>query len=437
MYYQQALGDYADERYTLPVIYREKGIVVGNGLESDLLDAQVLMARQPVFNKNQDVEAYGLLYRTNDGSMPAEFTDEQATSSVILNSYAAVSQAGDAKRLPFYIKVTESMLLSGAIPSLPKEQFVFELLREEGVSLELLKQAKELKEQGFRLALTHYNGDQEQAALLDCVHIVKIDVQKHNEENLRRLISECRPYHVDLLADKVETQEDFRRCIDLGFSLFQGFFLCKPVDIKGKTFGSSKALLMELLAELDNPNSTAESVEQIVINDPVMAYKILRLVNSAAFSTPKQIQSISHAVTLIGMDQVKKWATLFLLSGQSGKPVELTRMMLIRGRMCELLAEMLNYEQPINFFIVGLLSQLDAMMDIDMAALLDQVPLHEDLKQAILTQSNPMGEILQETMYYERAEWDQLKGLLEKPYYEVAYRHSLLWAQQVLESLLE
>lgn len=407
-------------------------------MEDDLLQGgQVLMARQPIFNKNQDVEGYSLMYRSDDGSLPEKFTDEQATSSVILNTYALGSQNGETRQLPCYIKLTESMLLSGSIPSLPKEHFVFELLREDGISKDLVKTAKELKHQGYRFALNHFTGDKGQTVLLDTVHTVKIDIQQHSEAELKQMVTFVRPYHVDILADKVETQEEFRRCIELGFNLFEGYFLCRPVDIKGKTFGSSKALIMELLAELNNPNATVDSVEQIVINDPMMAYKILRLVNSAAFSTPKQIGSISHAIALIGMDQVKKWATLFLLSGQSGKPVELTRMMLIRGRMCELLAEMLNYENPINFFIVGLLSQLDAMMDMQMTDLLDQVPLNDDIKEAILTRSNPMGEILHEVATYEQGEWDQLKGVLDKPYYEVAYRHSLQWAQQVLESLQE
>ncbi|WP_243431884.1 EAL and HDOD domain-containing protein [Aliamphritea spongicola] len=400
--------------------------------------SQVLMARQPVFNKNQDVEAYGLLYRTEDGMLPAEFTDEKATSSVILNSYAVVTtEDGENRRLPFYIKLTEAMLLSGAIPALPKEHFVFELLREDGASKELIKKAKELKQQGYRLALTHYNGDKEQTALLDAVTVVKIDIQKHSTEQLKKLIQFVRPYHVDLLADKVENQDDFRRCLELGFKLFQGFFLCKPVDIKGKALGSSRAIVMQLLAELDNPNASADSVEQIVINDPNMTYKILRLVNSAAFSTPKEIESLSHAIALIGMNQVKKWATLFLLSGQSGKPAELTRMMLIRGRMCELLAEMLNYEAPINFFMVGLLSQLDAMMDMDLGYLMDQVPLRDDIKRAILTRENQMGAVLEEVASYERGEWDSIKGLLDKRFYEVAYRHSLDWAEQVLASLSE
>lgn len=409
---------------------------MSQGIEDDLLQgSKVLMARQPVFNKSQDVEAYGLLYRSDDGSLPGEFSDEQATSSVILNSYAVASVAGESRHLPCYIKLTESMLLSDTIPTLPKEHFVFELLREEGVSKELIKKARELKRQGYRFALTHYTGDKSQLPLLDVVHVVKIDIQQHDEAELKHMINFVKPYHVDILADKVETQGEFRRCIDLGFNLFQGYFLCRPVEVKGKTFGSSKVLIMELLAELDNPNATADSVEQIVINDPTMTYKILRLVNSAAFSMPRQIESISHAISLIGMEQVKKWATLFLLSGQSGKPVELTRMMLSRGRMCELLAEMLNYEHPINFFIVGLLSQLDAMMDMEMNELLDQVPLNNEIKEAILNQSNKMGEILHEAETYERGEWDQLNELLAKPYYEVAYRHSLQWADQVLESL--
>ncbi len=403
--------------------------------DEQLKDGSVLLARQPVFNKNQDVEAYSLLYRSDDGTLPEEFSDEQATASVILNNYAVASSDGKTKHLPLYVKLTQSMLLSDMLPNLPQNNVIFELLREDGISKELLAILRERKQQGYRFALTHYTGDKAQTALLDLMHVAKIDIQRHSDTELKQLVNFCKPYHLDLLADKVESQEDFRRAMGLGFNLFQGFFLCRPVSVKGKSFTSSKVLLLELLAELENPVSSADSVEQIVINDPVMAYKILRLVNSAAFRTPKQIESISHAISLIGMDQVKKWATLFLLSGQSGKPVELTRIMLIRGRMCELLAEMLTYPQPINFFMVGLLSQLDAMMDMDMQVLMDEIPLSDAIKQAILSRDNQMGKILTEVQHYERGEWDDLSGMLDRPFYEVAYRHSLQWADQVLASL--
>ncbi|MBN0988462.1 EAL and HDOD domain-containing protein [Amphritea pacifica] len=405
--------------------------------ENMLTDGSVLLARQPVFNKSQDVQAYSLLYRSDSGMLPAEFSDEQATASVILNNYAVASSDGKTKHLPLFVKLTQSMLLSDMLPDLPREGVIFELLREDGISKELLSVLRERKSQGYRFALTHYTGDKGQTPLLDLMYVVKIDIQRHDDAELKQLVNFCKPYRVHLLADKVESQDDFRRALDFGFNLFQGYFLCRPVSIKGKSFGSAKALILELLAELNNPAATAESVEQIVINDPAMTYKILRLVNSAAFSTPKQIESISHAISLIGMDQVKKWATLFLLSGQSGKPVELTRVMLIRGRMCELLAEMLSYPQPINFFMVGLLSQLDAMMDTEMQVLLDQIPLDDSIKNAILTRVNQMGEILTEVQHYERGEWADMRNLLERPYYEVAYRHSLNWADQVLASLQE
>ncbi|MDO6565308.1 HDOD domain-containing protein [Amphritea sp. 1_MG-2023] len=411
---------------------------MSKALEEDALaDGSVLLARQPIFNKSQDVQAYGLLYRSDNGSMPLEFSDEQATASVILNNYAVASSDGKTKRLPLFVKLTQSMLLSNMLPNLPQDSVIFELLREDGISKELLAVLRERKAQGCKFALTHFTGDKAQIPLLDLMHVVKIDLQRHDDDELKQLVSFCKPYRVHLLADKVESQEDFRRAVGLGFHLYQGYFLCRPVSIKGKNFGSSKVLVLELLSELNNPAATAQSVEQIVINDPAMTYKILRLVNSAAFSTPKQIESISHAISMIGMDQVKKWATLFLLSGQSNKPVELARVMLIRARMCELLAEMLNYPQTINFFMVGLLSQLDAMMDTDMKVLLDQIPLDNSIKEAILARVNQKGEILTEVQHYERGEWDDMFNLLERPFYEVAYRHSLQWADQVLMSLQE
>ncbi|WP_296057090.1 HDOD domain-containing protein [uncultured Amphritea sp.] len=400
-------------------------------------ECSVLLARQPVFNKSQDVQAYSLLYRSDSGLLPSEFSDEQATASVILNNYAVASSDGKTKHLPLFVKLTQSMLLSDMLPDLPREGVVFELLREDGISKELLSVLRERKAQGYRFALTHYTGDKVQTPLLDLMYVVKIDIQRHDDAELKQLVNFCKPYRVHLLADKVESQEDFRRAIDFSFNLFQGYFLCRPVSIKGKSFGSAKVLILELMAELNNPAATAQSVEQIVINDPAMTYKILRLVNSAAFSTPKQIESISHAVSMIGMDQLKKWAALFLLSGQSGKPVELTRMMLIRGRMCELLAEMLSYQNPINYFMVGLLSQLDAMMDTDMQVLLDQIPLDDAIKDAILSRINQMGEILTEVQHYERGEWSEMRNFLDRPFYEVAYRHSLNWADQVLSSLQE
>jgi EAL and modified HD-GYP domain-containing signal transduction protein len=227
---------------------------VSNALDDELLkDNSVLLARQPIFNRNQDVEAYSLLYRSGDGTLPEEFSDEQATASVIMNNYAVASTDGKSKHLPLYVKLTQSMLLSDMLPNLPHNNVIFELLREDGISKELLAVLRERKQQGYRFALTHYTGDKAQTALLDLMHVVKIDIQRHSDAELKQLVTICKRYSLDLLADKVENQDDFRGAIDLGFNLFQGFFLCRPVSIKGKKFTSSKVLLLELLAELEYP----------------------------------------------------------------------------------------------------------------------------------------------------------------------------------------
>lgn len=271
--------------------------------------------------------------------------------------------------------------------------------------------------------------------LLNVVHVVKLDIQALGMANLPGVIQTLKPYQLDLLADKVETKEEFRQCLELGFSFYQGYFLSKPEPVKGKKITGNKVLLLQLLAELENEKATGASLEQIVINDAALTYKILKVVNSAAFAVPKEIESLSHAITLLGLQQIRRWIMLFLTTAENGKPNELTRNMLVRGRMCEILAEMTGRDNPMNFFVVGLLSQLDALFDIDMPELLEQVPLNHEIKEALLKSEGKMGSLLAEVCLYEKGQFDSLHGLVPQPHYEVAYRHSLKWADQVMQAL--
>ncbi|MCD8513163.1 MAG: HDOD domain-containing protein [Nitrincola sp.] len=202
-----------------------------------------------------------------------------------------------------------------------------------------------------------------------------------------------------------------------------------------KKVSGNKILLMQVLHELQNPNATAESVQQMALKDPELTYKILRVVNSAAVNLRREISSLSHAISLLGMDQVRRWVMLFLAKSDNGKPTELTRTMLVRGRMCELLAEMLDYKDPMECFIVGLLSQLDVMMDMKMEDLLSEVPLQQSVKDALTNHEGQAGLLLSEVEVYERGDFQKLKKLLPSQFYEVSYRHSLKWADQVLEAM--
>lgn len=393
----------------------------------------LLLARQPVFNKSQDVVAYLLLYRNDNNALT--INDHLATSSVILNTYASICQHGQVRSLPCYLKLTDTTLMAENFPELPKENFILEILGHSDITPALIERVKELGEQGYRLALSEYKPEPKFEPLLNLVHILKLDLQSIGLDTLPAMVKHLRPYNLELLADKVETKEEFRKCYELGFALFQGYFLSKPEPVKGKKLGSSKVLLLQMMVELQNPQATAQSVEQIVINDPLLTYRILRVVNSAAFNFPREIESLSHAISLLGFDQIRKWVSLFLVTDTQEKPEELTRSMLVRGRMCELLAEMLGREQPINNFIAGLFSKLDALLDMEMPDLLTQVSLQNDVKAALLNHEGQLGQILEQVCQYESGEFDDMTFLLDKAFYETAYRHSLNWSQQVMASL--
>lgn len=405
----------------------------GSQIMAEEQQLQVLMARQPIYTKSQDVVAFELLFRDTDGNFVDGLKDEDATLGVLLGTYSSITKGGSVQSLPCFLKVTDSFLLNNDVPELPKQNFVLEILGHSAITPEFIARVKGLAQQGYRLALADYDPrDPKFEPLLNVVHVLKLDIQLLGLDNIPTLLQRLRTYQLELLADKVETQEEFRRCLEMGFALYMGYFLSKPEPVKGKKITGNKVVLLELLTEMQRPSATAQSIEQIALHDPALTYRILRVVNSAAFNLKREISSLSHAIALLGIDQIKRWVMLFLTSTDKSKPDELTRNMLVRGRFCELLAEMLGRNEPINHFIVGLLSQLDVLLDMEMEELLSQVPLQQDMKDALVGRAGSYGELLQQVEHYERGEFEQLSRELDKPFYEVAYRHSLNWAQQVM-----
>ncbi|TVQ66648.1 MAG: HDOD domain-containing protein [Oceanospirillales bacterium] len=404
-------------------------------MEDQDIGLPVLMARQAIYTKSQDVAAYELLFRDEDGNFVSGLKDDDATLSVLVNSYSSHSKVSQSP-VPFFIKLTGEVLLDDQLPDFPRHMFVLELLSHTEVTPRLIERLKQLASQGYRLALAGFDpADTRLHPLLKVIHVLKLDIQLIGLDRIPSLVQKLKPFNLELMADKVETQDEFRRCLEMGFVLYMGYFLSKPDLVRGKKISGNKILLMQVLHELQNPNATAQTVEQMALKDPELTYKILRVVNSAAVNLRREISSLSHAIALLGMDQVRRWVMLFLTKSDNGKPTELTRTMLIRGRMCELLAEMLDYNDPMECFIVGLLSQLDVMMDMKMEDLLSEVPLQQSVKDALTHHQGQPGLLLSEVEVYERGEFQELKKLLPSQFYEVSYRHSLKWADQVLEAM--
>lgn len=406
------------------------------GLQDDEQDTGVLFARHSIYSKNMDVEYYELLFRNADLSSPRGVDDEKATYDVIVNNYANVGQVVNEKPVPCFLKVTDKVLLKDNLPELPKGRYVLELLGRSEITPQLIARLKSLSAEGVRLALADYDpSDRRFDPLLNIVHILKLDIQRLGLKKMPLLLQKLRPFQLELLADKVESKEEYIQCMEMGFVLYQGFFLSEPATVKGKKIGANKLVLLQLLSELERAGADASSLEEIALNDPSLTFKILKVVNSAAFNTPKEIKSLSHAISLLGLGQIKRWIIIFMTSGEANVPKDLMNNMLVRGRMCELISELSGHNDPIGCFMVGILSQLDALLNIEMNELLQQIPLSKEITDAILDHRGSMGEILSDVKYYQYGDFDAIKGNMNESIYQVAYRHSLNWASQVLKAM--
>ncbi|MGL6159423.1 EAL and HDOD domain-containing protein [Microbulbifer sp.] len=402
-------------------------------IEDDLLN--VVLACRPVYARNHDVAAFELLLQ-GEHPQGASLSDIEATGPAILGTYTQLFQRGRVHTVPSFLKVTDEVILAPQLPDLPKKHYILELPKGTLPTSERVKRLRHLAQRGYRLALADYAPDDgELDVLLDTVHIVKVDTRRLSDDVLHRTAVKLRGCGVEMLADNLDNGERFRHCLKLGFHYYQGDFLAKPSPIKGKKITGNKLLLLQLLSELHNPDASPTRLEEIALKDANLTYRILKVVNSAAVGLRREVHSLSHAIALLGLEEIKRWANLLLVGSEGNKPEALIRGMLVRGRMCEVLAEIAGRDNAINHFIVGLLSQLDALMDIAMPELMEQVPLSREVKSALLHRSGSLGEVLCEVELYEKGDFSGLKLLQDKRFYESAYRHSTAWARQVQQAM--
>lgn len=395
------------------------------------------MARQPIFDRDQNVVAYELLYRTEQQTQHADIQicGSAATSQVILNVYSSIFDSEESQKVPAFINLTEQLLLSGNIPDLPRKRVVIEILEDVQVTDELVAAVQKLRDDGYRIALDDYLHDEAYDPLLKLAHIVKVDVLGMSIEQIQEQVDKLRPYRVNLLAEKIETHEIMEACKEMGFKFFQGYFLSKPKLIKGRKLEGNQMALMQLMQELQNPNTTPARLEELIMMDPVLTYRLLRIVNSADFKLVRQVTSISQAIVLMGLEEVRKWATLIAMTSTPDKPEELSRQLLMRGRMCEQVAARTAPDIASSSFMAGMLSGLDALLDVDKQTLMRQVPLDDEIKQAINLGSGRVGDILVNVLLYERGEWDALPGDINLGLYDECYRQSLKWASESLGAM--
>lgn len=373
----------------------------------------VFIARQPIFDREQAVTAYELLYRNSELNAAVISDPERATTEVFLNSFVELGLERVLGGQRAFINTTRPLLL-GRYP-LPRSEnpLTLEVLEDVAPDPDVIEAVRGLRQEGYQIALDDFIFYERLAPLVELADVIKIDIRQLGPEAVREHVARLRAYDgLTLLAEKVETPEEFEACRELGFDLFQGYFFCEPAILKGRGASPSRLATMELLAQLNNPDFAFEELAKVIERDVGLSYKLLRFINSAYFNLPRRIESVIHALMMLGERNIRTWMNLVALSRIDDKPHELLIGSLVRAKMGQQIAEATGREGiPDRCFLAGLLSAVDAFVDLPMAEVMASLSLAEDIEQGILHRAGPVGEVLELVLRWERGEWEQTDTL--------------------------
>jgi len=395
---------------------------------------QVFIARQPIYNRNLEISAYELLYREGMKNEAGVIDDaEKASTHVIVNTFLEIGLEKMTGGLPALVNVSRELLMTGVFPSQFSGRLVPELLETIEVDDGVISAVKALVSQGYQIALDDFEYHPSWLPLVEIADIIKIDVLALKEngvlEQLKAIAPHTKPT-VKLLAEKVETEEEYAFYRSCGFDYFQGYFLARPKVIKNKVIPTSKLLVLKLIQKLNQPDISPEVISQLICQDARLSYKLLLLINSVSFGLPRKIESIQEAVVFLGFVEMKNWASFMALSSAEGRHHPLLLTAMVRARMCEKLALRLKLASPEAYFTMGLVSLLDVLMNVQLDDLLHELNFSDEIQQAVLGKKGEMGQVLQAVLAYEKGEWDEVNyhGLLEVDVWQV-YLESVEWAE--------
>lgn len=393
----------------------------------------VYVTRQPIYSASLDVFGYELLCRINDLPEPDPGLSGQAISTVFINAFLEIGLKRIVNEKVAFIKIDRHFLLGKHPLPFLKDNVALEILPQGAIDQELQNGINELAKKHYTLVLeSNEFGQNTSASYLKNFQIAKVCIGSNNQLNIKRLVWDLRRYPVKLLAYKIETREDFDFCKQLGFNYFQGTFLSRPNIIKGRRLPARRIAVLELLSRLYDPDVTIKELEDLLKQDVSMSYKLLRMINSAYYGVGNEVDSIRQALVLLGLNQLRAWLCLLSLMAVDDQPSALTTVAMIRGKMCELLAHALREKPEERYFTVGLLSMLDVLMEQSMEDILVDLPLVEELKEALLNKTGTIGQVLTCVLAYENGQWDQvnLPGLRQAQIRE-AYLQSIAWASEI------
>jgi EAL and modified HD-GYP domain-containing signal transduction protein len=398
---------------------------------------QKFIARQPILDCFERVYGYELLFRAADEGFARMSSPSHASAAVISDSlflYGLKELTGGSRA---FINCSRETLVGGHASMLPRERVVLEVLETVTPDEEVMTACKGLKDAGYLLALDDFEdvGHEELVRLAD---IIKLDVLATSEFDRRKIMRKYAASKVKFLAEKVEKRDQFRLAVQQGYAYFQGYFFCKPEVLSARDIAPVKLVYFRLLQAVTREEINVRDVAETIKHDLSLSYKLLRFLNSALFMFRTPITTIQQALLMLGENGLRKWVGLIALSTLAeGRPPILVNTALVRAAFCEMIAPLLNVpKRAADYFFLGLLSNIDAILGRPMRAILAELPITEEVRAALMGESNQLHDVLETVLAYERANWASFSQMAQKltlpeDGFSEMYMKSLRWCSEL------
>jgi len=366
---------------------------------------KIFVGRQPILNRNEIIYGFELLFRRGHTSQAGVIDGTAATASVIVHSLNDLGLENIIGKKRGFINVNANILFSGFIELLPPNNIILEILEDTEIDKKIIEVCKSLKAKGFCLAIDDFVSHETVEQLIPIADFIKVDFMASDKNNLPEILKILKRHPVRLLAEKVETKEDFEFCMKLGFELFQGYFFQKPVVLEGVTASPSQLLLLELFNEVSR-ESDIEIIERLFKKSPELDIKLLNFINSASFYLRHKISSIRHAIMSLGYKNLQKWIALLLFAKQGIdiKSNPLMERAAIKGIFMENMVKRITKDksEADSAFIAGILSVSDALLNMPMDKIVSKLNLSEEIQRALLKKEGLIGDVLSLTEMLEK-----------------------------------
>ncbi|HEY0924587.1 EAL and HDOD domain-containing protein [Rheinheimera pacifica] len=399
-------------------------------------------ARQPILNRNKELYAYELLFRDGLENVFPDIDGDEATSRMVEGSQFSFGLDDFLGDKPGFINFTLDTLQKKYPSMLPKEQVVVEILETIQPGKRLLAECQDLKEKGYLLALDDYIHQPVWRHFYPFIDIIKIDFRSTSTDTITDIKQAIADFpHIKLLAEKVETNEEFQVALDLGFSYFQGYFFSKPEMMQSKALSPAQMTLAELLYETSKSDLDLGKITQVFQRDVHLSYKLLRYSNSTIFKRRSEIETIKQALVVLGQAELKKFLSLLFTSQiSSDKPAELMRLSMTRARFAEGIAELHGKVDTAKAFLTGMMSLMDAILDEPIDSVMSKLPLAREIKDALVMRQGVLSEYITLIQFYEQGQWqeaNQAINMLQLPPDKVpdAYHTAVQWANEQMKAL--